>query len=411
MFWNQCLSDYKMKTRLLIILAIGISGLVIPSAFSVTEELMYGSSSIELLPDEIISGKPTLFEIKFQYTEGPYALDNFIPVIEVSPDSARSYVTIDVDPREVTNRQVVRIPVTLTVDPQIEHEKIFLSISFSGDHFSSRSDAIYKSSWSESVILNISSEKLSSIELPSSQDYEFETMSGARCDGEISLCYGTFANGTSVPIQCDYRHSCGVVSFDDYDVFYQSPLKQFKSGIIFDDLKCKTGLESTIKVNDFKRFYCVSLDTKQILLERGWAFDESKACRNPMDCFDSGISLDKTIYPVPKPMAVPDSDLKLISKSFAIFYVAERRDWTEEDFTTFNSHAILLKIKNDGFAFEIDQETLEEKGLPMNRFNQYDEGQYIWLVYLTENKEYEYHIDAITGKILLEARDGSVLEN
>ena len=83
-----------------------------------------------------------------------------------------------------------------------------------------------------------------------------------------------------------------------YDV--ESPLKQFKSGISIDEIQCKTGLEHTIKVNDFKRFYCTSPDTKQILIKRGWAFDESKACRNPIDCFDSGISLDKTVYPEPQ---------------------------------------------------------------------------------------------------------------
>ena len=71
----------------------------------------------------------------------------------------------------------------------------------------------------------------------------------------------------------------------------------------------------------------------------------------------------------------------------------------------------LLKIKNDGFAFEIDPDTFEEKELYTKHLTQYAEGQYVWLVFLTENKEYKYHIDAVTGKILLAARDGSVLGN
>ena len=101
---------------------------------------------------------------------------------------------------------------------------------------------------------------------------------------------------------------------------------------------------------------------------------------------------------------------KLISKSLAIFYAAEQRGWTEKNFTTDYSYAILLKIKNDGFAFEVDPDTLKEKQLYMNRFNEYDEEQYIWLVYLTENKEYEYHVDAATGKILLVVKDGTIIE-
>lgn len=101
------------------------------------------------------------------------------------------------------------------------------------------------------------------------------------------------------------EESGGYASYTGFSVISKpetsiSPLKQFNSGITFEDLKCKTGLEHTIKINDFKRFYCTSPDTKQILIKRGWAFDESKACRNPIDCFDSGISIDKTVYPVPE---------------------------------------------------------------------------------------------------------------
>ncbi len=37
----------------------------------------------------------------------------------------------------------------------MEHEKIFLSIYFTGDHFSSRSDAFYKSAWTDSITFDI----------------------------------------------------------------------------------------------------------------------------------------------------------------------------------------------------------------------------------------------------------------
>lgn len=85
-----------------------------------------------------------------------------------------------------------------------------------------------------------------------------------------------------------------------------SPLKQFMAGVAIDKIQCKPGLEHTIKINDFKRFYCTSPDTKQILIKRGWAFDESKACRNPIDCFDSGVTIDRTGYPEPEPVLNED---------------------------------------------------------------------------------------------------------
>jgi hypothetical protein len=96
------------------------------------------------------------------------------------------------------------------------------------------------------------------------------------------------------------------------------PLKQIKAGIAIDEIQCKTGLERTIKINDFKRFYCMSPDTKQILIKRGWAFDESKACRNPINCFDSGISLDKTIHPEPKPQLISESETQLFNARKAL---------------------------------------------------------------------------------------------
>jgi hypothetical protein len=94
----------------------------------------------------------------------------------------------------------------------------------------------------------MASHAFGSKELPSSQDYEFEKLTGARCDGEVALCYGTFYNGTTIPIQCDYRHSCGVIPFDN-NVFYQSPLKQFKSGIPIEEIKCRGNLQLIIKNN------------------------------------------------------------------------------------------------------------------------------------------------------------------
>jgi hypothetical protein len=143
-----------MKTRLLTFLTSIVLLISIPHAFA--SESFYGASSFENTPSELTLGKPTQFEIKFQYTAGPYALSNFSPVIDVTPTSANSMIHIDVEPLEGISRgQIIRIPVTITVNPNIDHEKIFLSIYFTGDHFSSRSDAFYKSAWSDSIIFDI----------------------------------------------------------------------------------------------------------------------------------------------------------------------------------------------------------------------------------------------------------------
>jgi len=128
-----------------------IAVLFTPHAFA--EESFDGSSSIDPPLSEITPRKPTIMNVQFQYTSGPYALNNFTPIIEITPVSAGKFVQIDVDSIEINQGQIRRIPVTLTVDPEIEHEKIFLSISFIGNHF--QTSEPYKSSWIESLTLDI----------------------------------------------------------------------------------------------------------------------------------------------------------------------------------------------------------------------------------------------------------------
>ncbi len=166
-----------MRTRLLIIIAS--VGLLVSIPFTFASESFYGTSSFENTPSELTPGKPTQFEIKFQYTAGPYALSNFSPVIDVSPPSASLMVHIDVETLEgISQGQIVRIPVTITVNPNIEHEKIFLSIYFTGDHFSSRSDTFYKSAWTDSITFDIAPKDqvgtLVNYEIIEWNDFEYE---------------------------------------------------------------------------------------------------------------------------------------------------------------------------------------------------------------------------------------------
>ncbi len=89
--------------------------------------------------------------------------------------------------------------------------------------------------------------KFASEELPSSQNYEFKTLQGASCIHDSAVCYGTFSNGTTIPVQCDYPHSCGVIPFDRHNLLPLSPLKQFKLGIPIGEMQCKEGLQLAIK--------------------------------------------------------------------------------------------------------------------------------------------------------------------
>lgn len=136
-----------MKYFVILLILIGF---VIPQAFG--SESFYGTSSFESVPSEISRHFPSTFEIKFQYTAGPWSLSDLVPVIEISPENTSSQVHLDFEPTGVQKNSIARIPVTITVDPTMEYEKIFLSISFEGN---GSNDVPFKSGWSDSLILYI----------------------------------------------------------------------------------------------------------------------------------------------------------------------------------------------------------------------------------------------------------------
>lgn len=136
-----------MKTRILILASV-VSLILIPQALA--SESFYGKSSFEGV-QEVSRWVPSTFEIKFQYTIGPWSLDEIVPVIEITPQNAASKVQIDYSPVNVQKNSIARIPVTISVDPAIEYEKIFLSVSFEGNG----TDGAYKSGWSDSLILSL----------------------------------------------------------------------------------------------------------------------------------------------------------------------------------------------------------------------------------------------------------------
>ncbi len=51
---------------------------------------------------------------------------------------------------------------------------------------------------------------------------------------------------------------------------HNSPLKQFESGIPINEIKCKEGSQLIFKITD-NNPACVKPETKEKLIERGWA--------------------------------------------------------------------------------------------------------------------------------------------
>jgi hypothetical protein len=55
-----------------------------------------------------------------------------------------------------------------------------------------------------------------------------------------------------------------------FSVLPETPLKQFKSGIPSEQISCKEGLEIALKKNNWHPL-CLTPDTKEKLIQRGWA--------------------------------------------------------------------------------------------------------------------------------------------
>lgn len=75
----------------------------------------------------------------------------------------------------------------------------------------------------------------------------------------------------------------------------ESPLKQFKSGTPIGEIQCEEGLELTLKASDGSPI-CVKPETKQKLIERGWATDN---IRKPIEIVSSQFEL-ATFYTQPQ---------------------------------------------------------------------------------------------------------------
>lgn len=136
----------------LILSIIVISGLSVLASNAFAESLFYGSSSFERL-HSMTPGMSSGFEIKIQYTAGPYQIGKLSPVFDVSPKDAASYVQIKANPLDGLSRNDVgRIQGTMSVDSQIPHDKIFVTVSFDGlDSYGNT----YRSAWADSATVDV----------------------------------------------------------------------------------------------------------------------------------------------------------------------------------------------------------------------------------------------------------------
>ena len=203
----------NIKYFFLFTLATLVWLLSIPQTSEANENLFYGTSSFEMLPPSLIPNDPTTFEIKLQYTEGSYQLEELQPIFDINPKEAISYVDIQLEPIPLPRNSIGRIPVTITIDSDIPYEKIFLSVSYAGVGH----DVPFKSAWNDSITISI--------------------------------------------------ESSNVLKENDQ---YISPLKQYKSGIRYHDIQCKDGLELVGKSTNGTPA-CVKPQSVEKLVQRWWA--------------------------------------------------------------------------------------------------------------------------------------------
>lgn len=99
---------------------------------------------------------------------------------------------------------------------------------------------------------------------------------------------------------------------------------------------------------------------------------------------------------------VSPSDIALIGEEQASRIAFDEGSWTSQLLQDKQVDLTLLHIKNDGFTFLVDQESLADKNLYMTKFSELEPDQYVWLVVIQNenNREWNYLIDAKKGKII-----------
>gem|GEM_PF-2418587 len=193
---------------------------VLPNALAL-ENLFYGSSSFERI-SSVSQGKPLLFTLEVEYDQGPESMQSVQPIFQIYPEDAARYVQVQYDQPITLRRDATGIiSNTIVVSDGFEHSQVFLSVYFVGnDSFGN----YYESGWIDSIAVDVVHGEEQTP--PSMRDVNVST--------------------SSLP-----------------------PLKQLKAGIAKGDVVCKSGFVMAIKSSNGDPI-CLSLETKEKLLARGW---------------------------------------------------------------------------------------------------------------------------------------------
>lgn len=124
---------------------------------------------------------------------------------------------------------------------------------------------------------------------------------------EIEFTYAVILGGTwqlYSPVQFDESHPCYHEVF--YEELVDSPLKQLRSGVTIDEIQCRTEMVLITKSSDGSPA-CVTSETKRILIERGWAIQDSNDtkttapyCKSPLYVLDPDTNTCITNEELPK---------------------------------------------------------------------------------------------------------------
>lgn len=93
---------------------------------------------------------------------------------------------------------------------------------------------------------------------------------------------------------------------------------------------------------------------------------------------------------------------ELIDKNKAEKIAISDGDWNQNTLKDKSVTSKLLHIKNDGFAFLVDQDSLEDKEIFMTKFSKLNSNQYVWMVIIhnENNREWYYLIDAKNSSVI-----------
>jgi hypothetical protein len=229
---------------------IGFTGVAIPQIFGTSEDLFYGDTSFERLPATLSPNTEAKFEIKFQYTEGAYSLTNVTATADITPQGAASFVHFNAESVDVYQNSIARIPVTVSVDDNIEYEKIFLNISYVGTGIN---DVQFKSSWSDSIIFDVTKD---TVKIPLKNCSPVELKSTISSGNLQFVCHSSITNSVKVMVNAD---SDGTVTLE-IPKFLLYSLTDSQCNTSNDFLVLVKGIEIASEISDNENTNSVTVD-------------------------------------------------------------------------------------------------------------------------------------------------------